>query len=252
MILIPQIYLKDGRTVALENTTIPIFDEDPYAMARAMMEAGSEALFIVDLNIAPVGQDPNFSVIKKIKNDLKYKVFIGGAFRAPQNLDQFAQIEIDMVVLDSHAYQQPQIVSEAIKRFPDRTAVHIDVRAGRVTIPGWTVAANKTDLDYAERFTEQGVSNFFYSNMNDGNRVERDNLDNLRTFCKKLQKPVYCTNEVTSLADIENLVTLGAPRLEGLILGRGWYQGRVDLRGANAYVADMILDSSNEPTLHDM
>ena len=252
MILIPKIYIKDGKTLLREDTKSTLFSEDPFSTARAMMNSGSDALYVMDLNIAPVGQNPNLKIIKKIRSELKMKILLGGAFRAPQSLGVYNDVDIELIVLDANAYQQPQIVDAACKAYPKKIAVNIDVRDERVVIPGWTVAANKTAYDYAERFLEQGVDTFFYSNTASDGRVSESNLDELRTFCKRMQKNIYCTNELDSIDDIVSLVTLGAPRLEGIVLDRALYRQRIDLKGANAYIADLVQDSNNEPTLHDM
>lgn len=252
MILVPQIFIKAGHAVRLERTTFSLFDDDAFAMARSMVDAGTDALFITDLNISPVGAHENLSIITKIKKELKIRIFVGGAFRASQSIDAYRDAGVELIVLDAHAYQQPRVVDAACARFKEHIGVHIDVRGGRVTIPGWTVAANKTAYDYAERFQEQGVTTFLYSNMDSDERTGDSNREELLAFCKKVRGVVYCTNEITGTDDIAKLVTLGAPRLEGIILGRGLYQGRIDLRGANTYVLDLMLDTSNEPTLMDM
>lgn len=252
MILIPQIFIKAGRAVRPERTAFPLFDEDAYAMAKSMADVGSDALFISDLNVSPVGTNENIPVMAKIRKDLKVKLIVGGAFRAPPSFAPYIELGADLIVLDSHAYQQPRIVEEACARFGGKIAVHIDVRDGRVTIPGWTVAANKTAFDYAERFMEQGVTALFYSNMSVDEKTADEHLKEILDFCKRIDASIYCTNEIRGLDDIERLVTLGAPHLEGVVLGRGLYQGRIDLKGAISYVADMMLDVSNEPTLLDM
>jgi phosphoribosylformimino-5-aminoimidazole carboxamide ribotide isomerase len=234
----------------LEGTASPIFNEDAIVMARAMVDAGSEAIFINDLGVTAVGANENLPIIRAMK-ELDAKIFVGGTFRAPQVIEPYKDLEVDLVVLDALAYQQPQLVTEAAKIYPERIAVHIDVRGGKVTIPGWTVAANKTDLDYVERFGQQGVSTIFYSNMSPDEKTSIDNMNGIMMFCKKANMSVYCTNELYELADLEKFATLGAPRLEGLILGRSLYQGRIDLKGGNAYVADLSLDRGNEPTLQD-
>lgn len=252
MILVPQIYLKEGRAIEPEGTSFSLFDSDAYAMAKAMMAVGTDAVYITDLNVATVGQSPNLPIISKIKKDLKIKVYVTGPFRAKQSFPSYIDAGVDMIVLDTHAYQQPQIVEDACEFAPKQVAVNIDVRDGRVTIPGWTVAANKTAFDYAERFSDQGITIFFYSNTKADGTTTSEHLSELQEFCKKVRKAVFCTNEVTSLEDVQNLVTLGAPGLLGYILGRGLYQGKIDLRGANALVADMMLDSSNEPTLQEL
>jgi len=252
MILVPQIYLKEGRAIELEGTNFSLFDTDAYAMAKAMMAAGTDALYLTDLTISPVGQSPNLPIITKIKRDLKIKVYVTGPFRAKQSIPPYLEAGVDLIVLDTHAYQQPEIVADACELAPKNVAVNIDVRDGKVTIPGWTVAANKTAYDYAERFRDQGVTIFFYSNTKGDGTTTDEHLAELQKFCKELKTTIFCTNEVNSLEDVQKLVTLGAPGLLGYILGRGLYHGKIDLRGANALVADMMLDSSNEPTLQEL
>lgn len=252
MLLVPKIYIKDTKTLMRGDARSSLFTDDPFATAKAMMDIGTDAIYVMDLNISPVGTNPNTEIIKKIRNDLKLKVILGGAFRVPQCFTPYEDADLELFVFDSNAYQQPKVVEEACKKFPGKIAVNIDVREERVVIPGWTVAANKTAYDYVERFTEQGVESFFYSNMNAEGKTQESNLEELKNFCKKIKKPVYCTNEINTLEDIVSLVTLGAPHLEAVILDKGLYQERIDLKGANAYVADLMLDSSNEPTLQDM
>jgi len=252
MILVPQIYVKSGQAVRLENTSMTMFSEDAFALARAMQEAGTEMVHITDLNVTAVGAGVNVPIIKEITQALDMRIVVGGAFRNTQSIDTYIKLDAEAIVFDSYAYQQPQLVTEACSQYPGKIAVHIDSRDGRVTIPGWTVAANKTALDYVERFGEQGVKTFFYSNMTIDEKTTDENLKEILMFCKKAGSTVYCTNEIYDMNDIVKFVTLGAPRLEGLILGRSIYQGRIDLRGANAFVADLVQDSNNEPTMQDM
>ncbi len=251
MILIPQIYLKNGAAMPLENTAFPLFTQDAFAFARAMTDIGSEALYLTDLNVDAVGHSPNLPIIKKIKSDLKIRILVSGAFRTTQHIEPYALLGTDLFVLDALAYQQPRLVQESCARFGTAIGVHIDVRNDHVTIPGYVVAAHKTAFDYAEQFREAGVKTFFYSNMGTDEKAGAAQLNELLQFCKKVQTPTYCTNEIDGIEDITRLLTLGAPRLEGLILGRSLYQGRIDLKAANSYVADLMQDSNNEQTLQD-
>lgn len=254
MILVPQLYLKNGRVLLHEGTTSPLVQEDPVATAQAMKDSGAEALHIVDLGVPPVGASPHMQAIKQIHDDLGLACYVGGGFKTTQSMEPYIAAGVEIIALGSVAYQQPAFLEEACKKFPARIATHIDVKAGRVTIPGYTVVANKTAFDYAERFVEGGVRFIFYSEVGANGFIGEEHYDKISAFCKRVTARVICTSEVSSMPDIERLtrIAVGAPRLDCLVLGKSLFEGRVDLRAAVAMVSDVMLASGDESTMTEM
>lgn len=237
--------------VALEGTISPLYDEDPFLMVQRIKGAGCETIYIVDLGIQNIGAGENGPIIQKIREELGFEVYIGGAFKSVRAIDSYLAMDLKAAILETMAYQQPALVKEACEKFPNRIGVQIHVQGGRVTIPGWTVAANKTALDYASQFGELGVNLFFYSDVAVDGLLKKENLEHVLVFCKKVKRPVICTSEISGSADIEKLATLGAPTLEGLVVTRSLYEGRIDLRAAIDLIADLSFAPGNEPTLRE-
>ena len=109
----------------------------------------------------------------------------------------------------------------------------------------------KTAIDYGERFTEQGVKYIFYSDVDANGLMGPENYQRLLSFCKKMDFSVVSSSEVQSASDVENLITLGAPKLVGVVLGRSFYEGKIDARSVVEMVSDLVLAKSNEPTITD-
>lgn len=253
MILIPQIYIRDGKVmVAQAGRTSPLIHDDPVETARAMKGAGAEAIYIIDLGIPLIGASPHLPIIKGICEERGLATHVGGPFRTQQVIEAYIEAGVETVVLGSVAYQQPAFLEQACKSLPGRIGVHIDVKGGRVTIPGYAVVSNKTAFDYAEQFLESGIGNILYSDAGADGTITDKNVDNLTEFCQKVKARIICTSEVTNLGDIERITKRCAPRLEGLILAKALYEDRVDLRGAIAMVTDLMLASANEPTLTEI
>ena len=252
MILIPQFYLKNGKVALRAGTTSPIFSEDPLATAKAMQDAGVEKLHISDLTVPHVGASQSVAPIREITKQTKLTVSVDGAFRTAQTVGDYLDAGLEFVTLGPIAYQQPQFLDQLCKEFKDRIAVHIDVKGGKVTIPGYAVATNKTAYDYAEQFLEKGVRYILYSDVRNDGTMGEENFKNILEFCKKVTTRIICTSEVSNLEDIEKIFTLGAPRLEGLILARSLFEDRVDLRSAIVMVNDLIIASGNEATLAEL
>ena len=147
------------------------------------------------------------------------------------------------------AYQQPTLVEEACQKFPGKIASSIDVKGGRVTIPGWAVASNKTALDYAERFREYGIRYTFYSDVDANGQLTEKHFESTRAFCQQAHMRVIVTSDINGLNEIEKLAMLGAPGLEALVVGKSLFQGRIDLGGATAFLSDLNIAQESDTTL---
>ncbi|MFA4874655.1 MAG: HisA/HisF-related TIM barrel protein [bacterium] len=249
MLLIPQIYLKNGKVAFREGTRSALFHESPLETARAMKAAGAEMMHISDLNVQTVGASPNFPHIKSIHDEAGLAIYVNGGFKTTQSVDACIAAGAEFVALGPLAYQQPAFLDELCKEFPGKIGTHIDVRGGRVTIPGYAVVTNKTAFDYAERFLDSGVRYILYSDVKADGTTGEENFKNLLEFCKKITARIICTSEVGNLADIEKIVKLSAPRLEGLILSKALDEDRIDLRSAIVMVNDLVIASGNESTI---
>jgi len=252
MILIPQCYFKNGKVALRTGTTSPIFKEDPLETAKAIHDAGAERLHISDLSVPHVGASPTIPVIKQIRKQTDLIISVDGTFRTAQTVGDYLEAGLEFIALGPIAYQQPQFLEKLSKQFPGKIATHIDVKGGKVTIPGYAVATNKSAYDYAEQFLSQGVHYILYSDVKADGIMGNENFRNVLDFCKKVSARIVCTSEISNLEDIEKLFTLGAPRLEGLILAKSLYEDRIDLRSAIVMVNDLIIASGNEATLPDL
>jgi len=252
MILIPQIYLRDGKTVKREGTTSPLIQEDAFATAKAFKDAGAEGLLCVDLSVTPVKTSPNMTLIKRIHDELDLGVYVSGGFKTAQEIEVYIQTGVELIILGPIAYQKPDFLENVCKRFPGKIAAHIDVKAGRVIIPGYAVTANKTAIDYAESFLAKGVRYILYSDVNTEGLVKEENLVNLEKFCRETNARVICTSEISRLSDIETIVGMNAQRLEALVLEKPLYENQIDLRGAIAMLNDLMLSAGSDSTLTEM
>jgi phosphoribosylformimino-5-aminoimidazole carboxamide ribotide isomerase len=252
MLLIPQIFLRNGKVILPEGTRSFLLKEDPVACADALATAGAEWIHVIDLSIPHVGQSTNLPLVKKIREQHGAQVTVGGAFRTQQAVDGYVNAGCTFVALDSVAYQQPAFLAELCKTFSGKIATHIDVKGGHVTIPGYAVVTNKSAFDYAQQFLETGVRYILYSDVRSDGTMGDENFQGVLHFCRKVMCRIVCTSEVAGLPDIERMLGLSAPRLEGLVLNRALAEDRFDLRSAVTRISDLILAGGNDSTLPEV
>ena len=252
MLLIPQLFFRNGKIAIPESSKNSIINEDPMETTRLLKDAGVEAIYCIDLSITPIGESPNFLTIKKIREAHKLSTYLGGNFKTLKEIEGYIRGGVELVALGSIAYQRPDFLKEACEKLPARIAAKIDVRGDKVTIPGYAVASNKSPIEYADYFNKNGVRYIMYSDAQSDGSLTEKNIANIETFCREVTARIICTTEVQSLADVEKIASIDHPRLEGLVISKAIYNGKIDIRGAVALVNDITLTSGSESTLTEM
>ena len=231
----PAIDLKDGSCVRLrrgEMEDATVYSDDPGAQARAWQEAGFSWLHVVDLNGAFAGKPVNASAVSAILANVTIPVQLGGGIRDLEGIEAWLSAGISRVILGSAAAKNPSLVIAACRAFPGRIAVGIDARDGFVATEGWAETSNVQAGELARHFEGAGVSAIIYTDIARDGMLGGLNIPQTAALADAISTPVIASGGVGSLDDLAALVAAGSPRIEGVIIGRALYDGRVEPRAA--------------------
>ncbi|WP_340260153.1 1-(5-phosphoribosyl)-5-[(5-phosphoribosylamino)methylideneamino]imidazole-4-carboxamide isomerase [Roseobacter sp. HKCCA0882] len=235
MILYPAIDLKDGQAVRLykgEMEQATVFNDNPAAQARAFVDAGCQYLHLVDLNGAFAGTPINGAAVEAILADVDVPTQLGGGIRDMATIEMWLTRGISRVILGTVAVENPDLVREAARHFPNQIAVGLDAREGRVATRGW---AEETDImvtDLAKSFEDAGVAAIIYTDINRDGAMAGPNIEATEALARATTLPVIASGGVSSLADLIALRDTGV--IAGSISGRALYDGAIDLAAALA------------------
>ena len=239
MILFPAIDLKDGACVRLvegDMAQATVFNRDPAAQARAFADLGFEWLHIVDLNGAFAGAPVNASAIEAILESVPLPVQLGGGIRGLATIEAWLGKGVSRVILGTAAVKNPGLVREAAKRFPGRVAVGLDARDGRVAVEGWAEVSELAAVDLARRFEDVGIAALIFTDIGRDGRLRGLNVEATLALARAVRIPVIASGGLAGIADVKRLLEPDAAILEGAIVGRALYDGRLDARDALALV----------------
>jgi phosphoribosylformimino-5-aminoimidazole carboxamide ribotide isomerase len=237
----PAIELKDGACVRLrrgEMDDATVYSRDPGAQARAWQEAGFSWLHVVDLNGAFAGKPVNASAVSAILANVTIPVQLGGGIRDLAGIEAWLSAGITRVILGSAAAKNPPLVIQACRAFPGRIAVGIDARDGYVATEGWAETSNVQAAELARHFEGAGVSAIIYTDIARDGMLGGLNIPQTAALADAISTPVIASGGVGSLADLEALVAAQCERIEGVIIGRALYDGRVQPEAALALLRD--------------
>jgi len=241
MILYPAIDLKDGQCVRLRRGDMAqatVYADDPGAQARLWQDAGFAWLHVVDLNGAFAGKPVNAAAVRAILATVTIPVQLGGGIRDLSGIAAWLDAGISRVILGSAAAKNPALVLDACKAHPGRIAVGIDARDGFVATEGWAETSAMPATDLGLRFEDAGVSAIIYTDIGRDGMLSGLNLDQTVALAQRLTTPVIASGGVGALADLAALrQAANGTRIEGVIVGRALYDGRVDPAEALALFA---------------
>jgi phosphoribosylformimino-5-aminoimidazole carboxamide ribotide isomerase len=231
MILFPAIDLKDGACVRLkrgEMDQATVFNTDPAAQAQAFAQAGFEWLHCVDLNGAFEGRSANAPAIAAIRAAIDLPIQLGGGLRDRAGIESWLEAGITRVILGTAALRNPALVKEAARAHPGRIVVGIDAKDGKVAVEGWAETSELESAELARRFEDAGVAAIVFTDIARDGMLRGVNVEATVALANSVRIPVIASGGVAGIGDIEALIGAGSANIEGVIIGRALYDGRID------------------------
>src|SRR5690242_7265331 len=142
-----------------------VFNRDPAAQAHAFETQGFRHLHVVDLDGAFAGKPMNGAAVKRILETVGLCVQLGGGIRDMATIEGWLGKGVNRVIIGTAAVRDPDLVKAAAKKFPQKIAVGLDAKDGKVAVEGWAATSELSALDIAKRFEDAGVAAIIYTDV---------------------------------------------------------------------------------------
>jgi len=262
MILYPALEVRDGRSLrrlplsVMESETE---DEDPAVQARHFAAAGCRWLHVVardaggaaqpgegvahaayndpyaggdaanDPALDSGGNWPSVRTILQVAQAAGVAVQITGALGGAERFAAWLEAGAARLVLGPAALDRPDVVRQACRDFPGAIAVSLETQEGQVAAAEWTGKALVRAVDMALRLEDVGVAAIVYTDINQAGAVARLNLEAIVDLAWALTTPVIAAGGIVGLDELAALKAEAAAGIEGVIVGRALYDGRIPL-----------------------
>lgn len=229
MIIYPAIDIKGGKCVRLTQglkDQEKVYYDWPQEVARLWQEKGARWLHVVDLDGAFGGRVRNYEIVKEMVTSATIPIQIGGGIRSLENIEAWLALGIKRVILGTKALEDPVMLKEALKRFSEEIVVSIDAKNGLVTTEGWVKTSSIKAVDFAMRLEAQGVRRIVYTDISRDGMLSGPNFEALENLKGAVGLEIIASGGISSLKDLTALQRMG---IEGAIVGKALYEGRIDL-----------------------
>ena len=242
MIIYPAIDLYDGNAVRLlrgRYEDVTVYSTEPNKVAASFFEAGADHLHLVDLNGARDGNTPNFGTVGTILETLdtlaalsgRKRMFteIGGGIRSFETAKAYLDAGCDRVILGTAAALDEALVQRLTDRYGERIAAGADIINGEVAVKGWTESSGILLDAFFEKMEKLQVKTVICTDIAKDGAMQGTGLPLYRHIKDRYGIELIASGGVTDLMDIFRLKELG---VEGAIIGKALYSGKLDLKEA--------------------
>ncbi len=232
MRIYPAIDLRGGQSVRLRQGDYAqetVFG-DPVEVARRWAAAGATFLHLVDLDGAREGRPVNGDAIRRILDATGLPCQLGGGLREESHLETALGWGVRRIILGTRALQDPPWVRAMCERFPNQIALGVDARNGRVVTEGWLRESELLAVDLVQQFQGCALPAIIYTDISKDGMLQGPNVEATVELARDAHPiPVIASGGITTLDDVACLAEAG---IDGCIIGRALYEGRIDLHEA--------------------
>ncbi len=235
MILLPAIDLKDGRVVRLTRGNydqVTVYPRAPLEQAKNWAAQGAEWVHMVDLDAAKSGRPVHRDLISQVSRETGLKVQVGGGIRSLEMARAYLEAGVARVVVGTQAVKDPNFLRTLGEQFPQRIALGLDTKSGKISIQGWTETTEFSVKDFLVRAPLEGISCLVFTDIARDGTLKGPNLDALRSVMSLSPLPVIASGGVSQLSDLEALKNIADEKLMGVIVGKALYEGKFTLKQA--------------------
>jgi phosphoribosylformimino-5-aminoimidazole carboxamide ribotide isomerase len=202
-------------------------------VADRWQREGAVIIHVVDLNGAVDGEPKNLLQIQEIIATARIDVQVGGGIRTIDTVRRYLQSGVTRVVLGTAALTDRTFLESACREFPRRIILGLDARDGFVAVNGWTSVSETRAVDLLDELSGCELGAVIYTDIARDGMLGGPNIRALKEVVELSSFPVIASGGISQVEDLKAVQALG-PRVEGAIVGKALYDGKLDYRTALA------------------
>lgn len=214
--VMPCLLLNGETLVKTRQFTKPTYIGDPVNAIKIYNEKEVDELILLDISATPEEREPNLDLIQEVTNECFMPLTYGGGITTIEQMQALFSLGVEKVALNSCTHKQPELISEAAKRFGNQ-AVIVSIDVKRRLLGGYEVvttsARQKTGKDpvaWAMKAVELGAGELLLTSVDNEGTMEGLDEQLIAAVTDAVAVPVIAQGGAGTLAHIGAAVHAGA------------------------------------------
>ena len=131
--------------------------------------------------------------------------------------------------------EKPNEVINLSNQYADKVYISLDILEDNIMIKGWDENSGKKIQDILDIYSRSKIKGYVITDIQNDGMLKGLNLDFVNNFLKKINlikkfnKNIIIAGGLTDYSDLINLKKLNLKNIEGIISGKSFYEGKIDL-----------------------
>ena len=241
MQIIPAIDLKDNKCVRLKegkDETSFVFNDDPKKQALYFEKIGCKKIHIVDLDAAFGRPEVNISSIKEIRKSVSIPIQLGGGIRSETQAVQYFNLGSNNIIIGSMSVNEPETVKLLSEKYDNQIYVSLDIKKNSVMIKGWEEKSKIELYEILKNYNKSKIKGYVITDIENDGMLKGLNISFIKNTVNEIninnsdRKNIIIAGGLTNYEDLHKLVNSNLKNIEGIISGKSFYVGNIDLNKA--------------------
>ena len=233
MKIVPSIDLLDGRVVRLKqgNPELATFyDYSPLELVEKWQKIGISRMHIVDLD-ATLERGNNYELIKKISENTKLEIQIGGGIRDIEYAKKISK-DVSKIVIGTIAMKNKELFQNICEEVGlSKIILSLDYIHDQIMINGWRDETGRNLYDSILEFVNSGIETILLTAIKKDGMLEGPDVETLQKVRKNTNIEIQASGGFSSIEDIKKVRNIG---VEYIILGRAIHSKIISIEDAIA------------------
>ncbi len=231
MDIIPAIDIIEGKCVRLEKGDYnkkTNYADDPVEVAKEFEGKGIKRLHLVDLDGAKASHVVNIDILRKITRETNLSVDFGGGVKSQEDIDKVFDAGAEMVTGGSIAVKNPDLFKKWVSDYgPEKIILGADVLGEKIMISGWQDNTRILWIEFLEDYIKEGIKYVISTDISRDGMLTGPSFELYDEMLNRFPEiELIASGGVSSNEDVLNLKDLG---VSGTIIGKAYYEGKIDL-----------------------
>ena len=237
MKIFPAIDLKDNKCVRLskgKDESSKIFNVNPVDQAKYFEQQGCERIHIVDLDAAFGRKGINTKSIQSIRKTISIPIQMGGGIKSKEDIKFFFNLGIDYIIIGSFSINNVENILSISDEHKDKIYLSLDMLNNKIMVKGWKEESNWSPADMFNNYNKSNIRGYVLTDIENDGMLSGLNIEIIKENIKKTSKKLIVGGGLNSYEDLRNLKDIKTSNLEGVIIGKSFYVGNIDLLKAQS------------------
>lgn len=232
--IIPCLDVKDGRVVKGVNFLGLADVSSPVKLAQFYSENGADELVFYDITASSDGRKLFTDILTEVASKIFIPLTVGGGINTLEDFDRVLKCGADKVSVNSGAIKNPDLISEAAKRYGDQCVVlSADIKRvdGKFTLfaKGGRENTGIDAIEWVKRGAANGAGEIVVNSIDTDGVKNGFDLEMLEAVCNVVSVPVIASGGAGGIDHFKTLFH-ALPKVDAGLAASIFHFGEVSIK----------------------